>query len=226
MDLENLVKQFDHRKQLEINIPTKAVLEIEGLASAVKGELVGMDPGRYFIAKLPRIDMNIRGKLQNGSPMIVKYLHKGSIFAFQAHILASTSKPSELCFITFPQIVSRHELRRHPRVECNLTGILHLETENLNGVVIDLSLGGCCFACQNRQGSPLTLKENDQLSLTVCLTCIEELSRIPGRVMRVARKGHTHFLGMEFLSLDQEQQFLIGQYIQTVLETTRLKEDL
>ena len=226
MDLENLVKQFDHRKQLEITIPTKAVLEIEGLASAIKGELVGMDPGKYFIAKLPRIDMNIRGKLQNGSPLIVKYLHKGSIFAFQAHILASTSKPSELCFITFPQIVSRHELRRHPRVECNLTGMLHLETGNLNGIVADISLGGCCFAYQNQQGNHAALKEGDQVSLTVCLTCIEELTRVPGVVKRVTRKERTHFLGIEFQRLDQEQQFQIGQYIQTVLDVTSLKEDL
>lgn len=226
VDLEKIIEQADQDKKIDIPVPNKLVVSLTGVQGNINADLVGMEAGKYLVTSIPKLDISIRDKLRAGAPLIVKYLHKGSVFAFQAYVLGSITKPVELIFLTFPQIVSRHELRKSLRVDCNLSSRVYWNDLDLLGMVVDLSAGGCCFVSNGLNGNSFDVKPGDEVMLNFHLSDDPNLNKFKGVVRRLNVDRSACLMGVEFAKLDEKQHIFVNGFVRSVEELNSVRERL
>jgi hypothetical protein len=66
---------------------------------------------------------------QNGDICIVRFLHHGTLRGFKAEIERVILEPFSMLILRCPKHIEEKALRKHERLECNLTGILSLNLE-------------------------------------------------------------------------------------------------
>ena len=81
MKLEN-VDHLDIGKRILLEPGTQLQIEIEGVTSRFKSTLVGMEPDEYLIVKTPKAALSgsIKNRLFRGNQIVIRYLHKGTVF--------------------------------------------------------------------------------------------------------------------------------------------------
>ena len=222
MELENLVSQAQENNQLEIDIPTKIVFQLSGVESFLKSELVGMDPDNYLIVKSPRGDLQIKNKISAGNLVLVNYMYRGCVYTFQSHILGSAERPFNLFFLSYPQVVSRKELRRDKRVDCYLSATLKVGDESLGGAIIDLSQSGCKYVSVYKVPSSQlpALEVGQKLELSLDSAPDQGSFCAVMRNKRVDKQALT--LGLEFQDLQRAQWSYIGEFVHSVEEVERV----
>ncbi|KIX11597.1 flagellar brake protein [Dethiosulfatarculus sandiegensis] len=227
MELEELLRQMGGSDQLQVDIPCKLLLSLEGVESNLHASLVGMETSKYLIISTPQIDTRVRGKFQPGVPMVVKYLHGGSIFAFQSTVLSTVNKPFNLTFSTFPKIVSRHELRKADRAECYLTAALQLGDANLAGSIIDISTGGCRFVCKKKASAKVPqLAVDAEFEIYFKLGAATSAQKVRGVVRNIINERGMVAVGIEFHEINPEQNFALSRFVRESLNIVELKERL
>jgi c-di-GMP-binding flagellar brake protein YcgR len=227
MELEELLKQMGGSDQLQVDIPCKLLLSLEGVESNLHATLVGMETAKYLIISTPQIDARVRGKFQPGVPMVVKYLYAGSIFAFQSTVLSAVNKPFNLTFSTFPKIVSRHELRKADRAECFLPAAIQLGEANLAGSIIDISTGGCRFVCKKRASAKVPqLTADAEFEIYFKLGSKTSAQKVKGVARSILNERDMVAVGIEFMDVSPEQNFSLSKFVRESLDIVELKERL
>jgi c-di-GMP-binding flagellar brake protein YcgR len=223
MDLEQLVKEANTGAQLVIDLPTSVVLKLPNVEAPVKSELLGMDPDRFLIMKEPKGDTNIKSKLEKGVTLVVNYMHRGAIYTFQSTILVPRLEPVSLILLSFPQVVSRRELRRDQRVDCFITAKVATGKASFRGAVVDISRSGCRFVCTDRAAfKNLDLAVGDPVQ--VQLLGVDQGTDTP---MKGSLRNKTHdsravALGVEFQDLEPDQEESLEGLVQGMDEVARL----
>jgi c-di-GMP-binding flagellar brake protein YcgR len=132
---------------LPIQIGTALQLDIPGMPERIHSEFKGMEPGHYFIAAMPEFhgSTDVAVFLRNGNSIVVRYLHEGSVFGFEAEIMGTIFKPVRLVFLRYPEAIQDFNLRAHSRIDCFVPATITVNEIPLEGAVVDMSRGGCRF---------------------------------------------------------------------------------
>jgi c-di-GMP-binding flagellar brake protein YcgR len=84
-----------------------------------------------------------------GAMMIVRMLienERGECIAFNSEVRWVAQHPFKLLYLDFPKKIEKADLRLYPRVRTALSAKLsNVSNKPIEGVLEDVSLGGCCF---------------------------------------------------------------------------------
>ena len=146
------------RKELDLHIRQGSTILINfpEQETPIKTQILGFSKDEFLLIRFPYIP-GIRDKIQVGRGVVIRYLYEGTIFGFQAYILNSVTKPVPLLFLDYPGSVEVYDLRQYKRIQCQLPARVYIKDEELEGMILDLSHGGCKVYMQDLRAS--TIKE-------------------------------------------------------------------
>lgn len=208
--------------RLSLDIGTRMAVSLgmqqQGDAGRIAADLVGMVHFEYLILRLPWVP-GLRSRLVNGASATVRFVSNGDLCGFQTQIVTHIAKPSLLLFIEYPEVIEKLALRQHKRVHCALPVQMHSRRGDAQGVIADLSMGGCRMAVDVRgqQGLRQTVVD-DALVLRVPLTSGGIPLAVTCTVRSVDIDVSRMQLGLAFTEANQEfwialEHFLNSAYL-------------
>lgn len=131
--------------KLALALNSRVFVKLTPMSSScvpVQGEYLGASHYDFLIIRLPTIPGLVKQLLPRTS-ISISYLHSGAVNTFSSEVITYSFKPALLLFTSYPDRVSIMETRKHQRVTCALP--VHLSTPHgeAEGVIQDLSMGGC-----------------------------------------------------------------------------------
>ena len=139
--------------------------------------------------------------IPDGSSVVVRFIHEGSIIGFRTTAICHSSAPSPLMFLRFPQAVESSRLRKSERypvsIECICSGkrLMGAVDTYPRATMLNLSEGGCMVEA---------VGDYDQgtfVFLTVFLPEQGRVDDVEAEVKRVDKKGDRFLLGLAFADL-------------------------
>ena len=231
----NFEGQFPTQEMLNVGksfllpIGTRLQMDIGGIDIKLESYVVGLLPDDAIIIKHPFTGSlgSIAHKLFKGNKVTVRYIHGGSVFAFQSELLGSTSEPFRLIFIAYPSLIARHRLRKNSRVQCYLPAELFLHNKNdadiipdvgNGGIVSDLSIQGCCFGMIRKSSDQVLphVRIEGLATVQIQLPGIETKIELTGLVRRSVRDANKMSIGIEFNEIDQDIENKIADHIMAI----------
>lgn len=190
----------------------------QGQDGRIAADLVGMVHFEYIILRLPWVP-GLRSRFVNDATATVRFVSNGELCGFQSPILTHIAKPSLLLFLAYPEVVEKLALRQHKRVHCTLPVQLHSRRGDAQGVIADLSRGGCRMAIDLRgqQGLRQTVAE-DVIVLRVSLNSEGTPLAVTCTVRSVDTDVNRMQVGLSFTEADDEfwtalENFLTTAYL-------------
>ena len=204
---------------LKPEVGARVKIEFEGVATPITALLVGMEMGRYLVVRLPA-GQGIGDHLYEGKRLVAKYVGDGKVYGFKSVILAYLFKKGLIiAFISYPQNVETFELRSVQRIDCYLPASISIDGQPYNGLVLDISPGGCRFGFSPKVQVP-QIKPGPDLSagLNIKVLGQEETRKIVCAVMNAQTTGNIRCLGLKFDQIDEALSEEITGYVSEVLE--------
>jgi len=211
---------FKHSKRISLDIGTKLKIEIQGVLMSLESMMVGMEEGHYIIIKTPGPLSIIKNKLFVGNEMIVKYLYKGSVYAFQTKLLEIYSKPVNLLFLEYPKLVESHEIRAHKRIKCFIPANVTFGKEDRQAVIKDISNGGgsCIIKIIKNEKIP-SIRLDSSIFLSCQFPGVEEDVSLSGLIKNIKKSLSEIKIGFVFnKNTIDEAKDVISQYIYSLRE--------
>lgn len=214
-----------HHVHLHITLGTEILVEISDLNLRTKGTLIGMENSSYLIIKLSNHDLigNFRSDAVKESPVIIRYLYKGSVYGFKSSILNIISVPSKLFFITYPTKIEGVNVRTSPRYECILPAHAKLNENLVETVIVDISRQGCrCVIKTTAVDNVAALYEsidiNKQIEVKIQLPSIEDKIIVKGAVRNINKDEDRVVFGILFDEIKAEAQKRLDSFIALIAD--------
>ncbi|CAK7002504.1 MAG: hypothetical protein DELT_00087 [Desulfovibrio sp.] len=207
--------------KLSLEIGTRMAVTIgsqHGTEGRIAADLVGMVHFEYLILRLPWVP-GLRSRLVGGAAATVRFVSNGELCGFQSPILTHIAKPSLLLFLEYPDVIEKLALRQHKRVQCALPVQLHSRRGDAQGVIADLSQGGCRMAIDVRgQQSLRQTVAEDIIVLRVPLNSDGIPLTVTSTVRSVDMDANRMQIGLAFTEADKEfwaalETFLTTAYL-------------
>ena len=216
-DKEN-IEYFEFGKDVSVSLGTEAQVEIEGVEFRAKSIFVGMDPDKeYLIMKFPYIEGGtslIQHKLYEGNNVLIRYLHRGSVFGFQSKLLGTITTPRKLMFISYPKIIEEHNIRSEKRVSCYLPARIKTDDGENKGYVRDINRGGCQCVIKHSEVDRLKnfFKIDGEIGLTFLLPGVEGDQSLTGTIKNIERNRKEINIGVEFGEIKEDVKSKISEF--------------
>lgn len=212
---------LDTGKRITIELGTQLEIEIEGVPTRFKSSLVGIEPDEYLIIKGPEAALYeiLRNKLFRGTRIFIRYLCKGTLFGFRSKLLEAIFTSKQLLFVEYPKTIENYDLRSHERIGCFFPAKIKIKDEEKNGVILDISEGGCRCVIKSSDGEKLPSVQIDERIILRCqFPGTESEQVVSGEVRNVGMDKQKAVLGIQFHEIAPGLQNIIAQYISTVKE--------
>ena len=131
--------------KLDLEQNTRVFVRLNPLSQQsqpLQGEFLGTSHYEFMILRLPSVP-GLLNKLLPPTRVEVRYMQEGAVHTFTTEIISYTVKPSLLLFTSYPDRMSVMDTRKHHRVMCALPILMHSPKGDGEGLICDLSLGGC-----------------------------------------------------------------------------------
>jgi len=207
---------FGPEELLLITVGTQLQIEIEGVSSRLKSNLVGMVLNKCLIMDAPFVN-NIKNRLFQGNKIVVRFMYEGTVFGFESELIKAISDPIKAIFVSYPKIIARHELRSQKRIESFLPSELMIKNKMYRGVILDITERGCrcLIKASGVEKLPSIMIEED-LIITFHLPGIEDKMAISGIVKNLQRDDKELHLGIKFDKIPHLVQNKINQYVSSI----------
>jgi hypothetical protein len=219
MNIEDF--DFNTGKRISIEIGTRLQIRIDGVDINYTSTLIGMETGKCLIIDAPVNMLTLaRHKLFQGSKILVRYLHKGSVFGFKSELIEDIYTPLKLLFLEYPEIIEVHNLRSGQRIDCVLPVRIKINDEERNGIISDINKEGCrCVTKKTEEDKELSsVQIDEQVTLMCQFPRVEGERTIIGKVRNIRRDKKQMILGIIFNGIGPEIEEIIGQYILAIKE--------
>lgn len=218
---EQQPKRIDRRSGAALSLPlgTVVVVEPAGLGQRFKTEFLGMERGRYLILRIPRIP-GVTEHLYPEKAVTLRFVSEGHIFGFSSEVVWVMNAPFKLLFLRYPDEVEILNLRGCQRVDCFLPTALKFREDWLQGVILNISCGGCQAVVEERVGQPLPqVGVDDEVMLEFRLAGSDQNIMVGGLTKSVNLSEHRLFLGLKFDSdMPAYTSGLIERYVDSVAD--------
>lgn len=217
---EGHMDDLDIGKRIAIEFGTELQLEIEGVVPRARTELVGMEPGKYFIVKTPSLSQlgGVSGKLFPGNRVLVRYVYRGSAYGFETTVMDAISTPVRLLFLTCPRVVVERNIRTNRRIDTVLPAKVTSGNQVVEGTVTDISVTGCHFRAKAAKGgtqASLLDDLNKEVSVSVQVPGVQGELTIAGKLKNVRKDHACAEAGIEFGELDATLKSKIEAYVES-----------
>jgi len=142
-------KELAWSLDIPIGLPLQAQIINENMR--FKSVYYGMKPGEFLVVQMPGIP-GIREKLLSQASLVVRFVIAGKVYGFKSSVLSHVTRPCPLIFITFPHSIETINLRSTERVDTFLAARGKMGDDALDGVILDLSAGGCRYVVNRTTG--------------------------------------------------------------------------
>ena len=214
--VRDFLDSLETRPHVEGEFGTEIQLEIDGVASRLQTQLIGIDTDRILIVKTPTMSQigGINVKLFAGNRVIVRYVFEGVVYGFETAIVEAISSPLRLLFLAYPKLVTARTIRSNPRINTSLPARLKAGETGADGTVTDISISGCQLEMR-RDHLPATAKldVDTDVELTLQLPGVGGDFQIRGK-LRSVRSGERKLeAGISFGELEEQVQLAIDAYV-------------
>ena len=206
--------------ELDYKLGAPLQVEITGLTKRIESELLGVFPNRCLMIRLPEsraFFFHERSRI--GSKVIVRYIHDGYVFGFNAKLLDTLFVPAKILFITYPKTVEKFNLRASPRFQCMLPATFNFKDRSYSGIILDISEGGCRYLIKASEDRSLPLIEINQRAMIHF--------RLPGAsekhiTFTLIKNMHIDFdelrLGLQFIDVPDSVRSAVATYISEIAD--------
>ncbi len=202
-----------------MHIGTTLKIQLEGSQSRLKSELFAIEEGKYLIIKLSPFQSleNFTKLVYVGTRIIIRYMHKGTVFGFKSRIKHVMIEPAKLIFIEYPEKIETHELRAHKRLDCYLPANVRIEDNTIAGTITDISKGGCQLTVKtvNIGKSADLLQIDNEIVVSLQLPGVEEKLTITGKQKNIKEDKVNVNIGVEFNNMNTEVQERLYDFLST-----------
>lgn len=191
-------------------------LQLEGVRGSYKGTLVGMERGLYLIFRISPIP-GLKAKLGKENQITVRYLYEGTAYGFRSTLLGITDKPFRLAFFSYPENIEIVNLRTQERVSCFFPAVLSLNESSWEGVILDVSPGGCSFVLdptENRDTAGFNI--GDVVLLSTQITGSSDPMILRGTIRNIRQREREVTLGTQFHGVEPPVIDAIMRYAESV----------
>ena len=205
--------------RLDIELGNQIIIQFEGDEARLKAKLVGMETGEYLILGMPALAQLKR--YAEGDKIIARYAHAGRVYGFRSVVLGHIEQPLRLLFMAYPLSVENINLRKDPRVDCFLPAEAEIRGRLRQGVVTDISRGGCKFVAKqkNKNDFPQNLID-EYIVLRTQFVGETTPQTFTGKVRNVKFDEERATLGVQFVELSEEATESLNKSILNVLSLT------
>ncbi len=203
-----------------MEIRTTLKIQIEGTKIRMTSELIGVETGEYLVIKMPTVQFagNLSSLLYKGNSIIIRYLHKGTIFGFKSHISHVITNPAKLIFIEYPKRIESHDLRAHKRLDCYLPANAKIMGNKIVGTITDVSREGCHFIIDTEKAkveNSLILQVGNEIGVSFQLPGASAKLTVTGKQKNIKKDRDSVNIGVEFNSMDIETQERLHDFLAT-----------
>jgi len=212
---------FNTGKRISIELGTRLQIRIDGVDINYTSTLIGMETGKYLIIDAPVNMLTLaRHKLFRGSKILVRYLHKGSVFGFKSELIEDIYTPLKLLFLEYPEIIEVHNLRSGPRIDCVLPVRIKINDEERTGIISDINKEGCCCVAKKTEEDKnlSSVQIDEQVTLMCQFPQVDGERALLGKVKNIRRDSKQMTLGIIFNGIGPEIEEIIAQYILAIKE--------
>ncbi|MBI9078552.1 MAG: flagellar brake protein [Pseudodesulfovibrio sp.] len=206
--------------QLEMTPGKDVVIRIPGIEQSYRGRIVGYDPYDFIIASV-RLPSYVRKKLTFGNQLILKYIHRGTIYGFRTIVHNVISSPASLVFFDYPDVIEKIDLRRASRHKCNIDGKLHTTDGDYECMVVNVSETGCKISARAGARDMLkTTKVDDTMVISMSLGN-NNMIKLPIAVRNISLGKGIIYMGSMYLDIRKSEEKLIQEYLDKIQRLTR-----
>jgi c-di-GMP-binding flagellar brake protein YcgR len=128
--------------------------------------VLGMKPGEFIIVK-PPLSLLAAASLAAESVARVRFEDEGVIYGFDSPVQNALKQPSPILFVAYPKDFQVHALRRHQRIKCLIPTVVEGETFSRQGLLRDISAGGCLFVTGSAGFEPRAAAKGETVELSL-----------------------------------------------------------
>ncbi len=210
---------------LSAGIGTRVQFQLGGKLEKLRatGVVAGIIHYEHIMIRIPAIP-GILSRLNEGDPVVVRYVYEGNVYGFNSTILAFTNKPALIVFLAYPDEVESVNLRETQRVSCCLSAKVITEGGGYKAVLEDISLGGCRACLEEGVSESSSLDIDQRIELAFHLEGVAQEQVISCRVKHMKKDAQLYQIGFQF---DKENKTVlknVEQYIEGLIsqeEATR-----
>lgn len=212
----------DSHLELPITLGTELLIELVAMKQRIKSSLVGMEAGKYLIVRLSQNDLigSFRSEQVKTSPMIIRYLHRGTVYGFKASITNIVSEPAKLFFVTYPAKLDEFAVRNDSRHECILPALTMMGNDFVDMVILDISPQGClCMIKTNGQKSETVyggVQVNKTINIQVQFPGAEGKFGLPGKIRNVSKDVDRVLIGVQFDEMPPEVRAKLDGFLSLI----------
>lgn len=207
--------------ELGLEPGTPVILEANGTGVKLRSRFIGSEQDCYVILSLTPIQEQgssvMSQVIRRGTKVKVFFSREGSVHGFLSKVLASTTKPFMHLYLSYPGNLEACNLRMTERTECHLPAVVDLFGGELEGMVTNISAGGCALSLPlpGEEGVN-TFHQGDRLSLRFHINLASREYRAACRVMNVRDCNDKTLLGLRFEDLDKKARHSVVEFIRYV----------
>lgn len=202
-----------------MHIGTTLKIQLEGSQSRLTSELIGVDEGKYLIINMPPIQSmgNAASSIYKGGDIVVRYVHKGTVFGFKSRIINFITTPVKLIFIDYPKKIENQNLRTHKRIDCHLPANVEIADNTVEGTVTDISKEGCQFTVKmlKLEDSVDQLQIDNEIVVSFQLPGVEQKLTITGKQKNIMKDTYNVNIGVLFSDMAIEVQEKLYDFLST-----------
>jgi len=206
--------------KMSVSLGKEVVVRIPGTEQSYRGKIVGYDPYEYVIANV-RLPSRIRQELALGGQIILKYIHKGTVYGFKATVHNAITSPKSLIFFDYPSVIEKIELRRKERTKCSIDGALHSSDGAHDCLIVNVSETGCKISARTGSRDTISTTKVDDTLFVVMNLGADGTLKLPIVVRNVRREQGILIIGAMFLDIMKDEEKRIGKYLSRVQRHTR-----
>ncbi len=204
-----------------ISLGTALQIEFPGVEERFRSVLIGMEPDTYLVVRTP-IGVSagmVRSHLLPGTLLTIRYVFGGSVWGFRCRILQSLTGNIRVLFVSFPDAVENHDLRRCDRIECLVPADASFEGKSFPGMITDMSEEGVRLVF-HLERAPGIEEWNPEVGsrLELGMQLPGSVQNVPAQVevRNLSRDGERLLLGLQFVDLQDPARGLVHRFLQEV----------
>ncbi len=193
---------------------TLVSIEFTGTDLRLNGHLLGQRHKHYLIIGLPSTS-SLKGMLLPNSLVTIRYIVDGTAYGFNGEIINFISKPEAIVFVEYPEKVESLQIRKSQRISTNIPTVAELNDRKIEGVIIDLSSGGCRMMFHEDDHDFLKTNIKGDEELNIKFYALEEKNNYEatGKITSIADVDKRFTFGLKFSEKDSAVSDMVQKYI-------------
>ncbi|MFP5223000.1 MAG: flagellar brake domain-containing protein [Acidobacteriota bacterium] len=193
------------------------LFQFSGQKSSYRTSYVGTSPGDAVIMQLP-MNPGVTRLLAEAYSIVVRFVHDGQAYGFESHFVAALRKPLPLLFVTYPNRVHQVSVRACERLAILERAVLLAGGTRLEGVLTDVSCGGCKIKLA-RSESSLALAAGSEALVEFSMSMEENVPiALKGMLVEVDNEGKKVKCRMTFAKEQEKELSLLTEFLQFVAQ--------